>query len=352
MGRKLSCLFLTTILIFSLSLPAYAAPGDTSSGMETVTIQSSAAQNAYAQTYQSKADVEYSGPLDPQTGLPAANASSENASYVTLREGSFGYDKDRRCYVNEVAATSFTSNIPNGAILSSGKHTVSFSIPSGLSASLYRDGDLLAGADLSGISEVGAYILEVAVSNSYHTVSFSFQILDEMTNAVTEFSLPAGFTFESVMLEGELLTPDYKNYTQIIEDGAYEISWSNQEIGQRYSTSFTLDTVSPVLELPEVVDGEANTPVTLTDLEPDAFIVLKETKTGETKNITSSQTEVTDAGTYHLTVYDTAGNTSEYDFTIHVYLDFSAFAAIGLSLAGVLSLALYSRYIKKHPRVG
>ena len=59
-----------------------------------------------------------------------------------------------------------------------------------------------------------------------------------------------------------------------------------------------------------------------------------------------------DTGTYHLTVYDQAGNSTSYDFVIHVYLNLSAFAAIALLLAGILGLCIYSRYIKKHPRVG
>ena len=352
MGRKLSLLLLMTMLISSLSLPALAAPGDAEVATETVTINTPSALEKYVLSYEGTTDVEYSGPLDPMTGLPAEDPNGENASYVILQEGSFGYDKEHRCYVNEVGSLSFTSNIPNGAVLSSGKRSVSFTIPGGLSAILYCDGEALTGADLANITEPGNYILEVAASNSSDGISFSFCILDETTNAVTEFDLPAGFDFEHIMLEEEMLTPDYINYTQLMEDGAYEIIWACEEIGQRYTTSFVLDTVAPTLELPEVTDGEAHSEVTLTDLEPGAHIVLEEKKTGKTETIIYADTEIKDAGTYHLTVYDAAGNSTSYDFTIHVYLNLSAFAAIGLLLAGILGLWFYSRYIKKHPRVG
>lgn len=349
MGRKLSCLFLMTILIFSLSLPALAAPEDA----DAVTGDASSVQEETVQSYQNAADLQYSGPLDALTGLPATKTQvGDDPAYVILREGSFGYDKDLRCFVNEVESQSFTSNIPSGAILSAGRQTVSFTVPGGLVATLYHNGELVSGADLTNISESGAYILEVAAGNSYNTVSFPFRLVAEKTNAVTEFALPDGFTFESVMLDGDILTPDYQNYTQLMENGAYEITWSNTEIGHRYTTSFALDTEPPVLELPEVVNGEAHSEVTLADLEPNAYIVLKETKTGETETIVSSSAKIEDAGTYHLTVYDDAGNATEYDFTIHVYLNFSAVAAIILVLAGLLGLRLYSRYIRKHPRVG
>ena len=352
MGRKLSLLLLITILISSFTMPAWAAPGNSAPSMETVTIQSSSTSQQNGQSDQQRAAVDYSGPLDPLTGLPVTNSSAEDPSYVVLKEGSFGYDQDRRCFVNVVGSRSFNSNIPNGAILSVGRHKASFTIPTGLAAKLYCNGELQSEADLTNITQPGSYILEVSVSNTYDSSSFSFRILDEKTNAITEFALPSGFAFESVLKEKEALTPDYQNYTQLLEDGSYEISWSNTEVGQSYTTTFVLDTLAPVLALPEVENGEAHSEVTLTDLEAGAYVVLKEKSTGETKTITSATTEIKNAGTYHLTVYDAAGNFTEYDFTIHVYFNLSAIAAICLMLAGVAGLAIYSRYIRKHPRVG
>lgn len=327
MHRKLFSLLLAAALLPILSLPALAAPGTT--------------------------DVGYSGLLDPLTGLPASSyAAGDDPDYVALRENAYGYDLARKCYVNEVGSLSFTSSIPNGSILSAGSQEVSFSIPSGLSAVLYRNGNEVSGADLTSITGEGNYLLEVSASNSAESVSFSFRLLGKLTGSVTEFSLPAGFTFDSVLLDGESLSTEYSNYTQLLEDGRYEISWSCPEISRHYSVTFTLDTVAPTLLLPEVVDGEAHSAVTLTDLEENAYVLLTDKKTGEVSTILYADTEIADAGTYHLAVYDRAGNHTDYDFTIHVYLNISALAAIVLVLAGIAGLAAYSRHIRKHPRVG
>ncbi len=342
MRRKLASLLLAAALLPALSLPALAAPED---GAELPEPETPVVSDA--------ADVTYSGPLDPLTGLPAGSRlTGDDPDYVTLREGAYGYDLAQKHYVNEVGARSFTSSIPNGAILNAGAQKVSFTIPGGLSAVLYRNGDALSGADLTDITEAGSYLLDVRESNSSESVSFSFRLLGELAGGMSEFALPSGFAFTYVRLNGEELTPEYNNYTQLLEDGDYEICWSCPAIDRRYTVEFTLDTVAPTLLLPEVVNGEAHSAVTLTDLEQDAYILLTDQKSGKTTTILYADTEIDEAGTYHLAVYDRAGNHTDYDFTIHVYLNISALTAIALVAAGIMSLCAYSRYIRKHPRVG
>ena len=342
MRRKLASLLLTAALLPTLSLSALAAPED---GVQMPESDASAASGT--------ADITYSGPLDPLTGLPAGSRlTGDDPNYITLREGESGYDLTQKYYVNEVGSRSFTSSIPNGALLNAGAQSVSFTIPGGLSAVLYRNGSALSDADLTDITEEGSYVLDVRESNSSESVSFSFRLLGELTGSVTELSLPSGFAFTYVRLNGEELTTEYNNYTQLLEDGDYDICWSCPAIGRRYTVKFTLDTVAPTLLLPEVVNGEAHSAVTLTDLEQDAYILLTDQKTGETTTILYGDTQIAEAGTYHLAVYDRAGNHTDYDFTIHVYLNISALTAIALALAGIVSLCAYSRYIRKHPRVG
>ena len=145
-------------------MPAWAAPGNSAPSMETVTIQSSSTSQQNGQSDQQRAAVDYSGPLDPLTGLPVTNSSAEDPSYVVLKEGSFGYDQDRRCFVNVVGSRSFNSNIPNGAILSVGRHKASFTIPTGLAAKLYCNGELQSEADLTNITQPGSYMQFSAIT--------------------------------------------------------------------------------------------------------------------------------------------------------------------------------------------
>lgn len=313
-----------------LTLPTLAAPEEPSSF-----------------TAASRADVTYSGPLDPRTGLPL----DQNRVDPEEVSAQLGYDKSKRVFTYSAGDLSFTSSVPDGAILSlTGGDKVSIVLPDGLNGTLYRNGYVMDGTDLTGITEPGGYLLDIRGGSSSQSAALSFTIADELTNSLTEVQLPAGFAFQSPRLNGEELSSEYSNYIELLEDGEYDLAWSCPEIGRSYALSFTLDTQAPTLALPEVVDGQARSAVTLTDLEPGCYIVLE--SGGDSRTIRSSLDQIREAGTYRLTVYDQAGNYTQYDFVIHVYLNISALAAIALLVLGVGGLFGYSHYIKKHPRVG
>lgn len=309
-----------------------------------------AAGDGYVVTDRGLTDVTYSGALDPRTGLPAEQGGA-SGSYYPLRGEEYGYDRERDAYTSRVGGGSFLSSVPSGAVLSKDQTAkVSFTLPAGLTGTLYRDGNPVDGADLTDITEPGSYLLEARSASSSDSVTYPFTILSQRTNALAELTLPAGFAFEYVRLNGEELTPTNSNYLELLEDGDYELCWSCPEIGKSYTVSFTLDTTAPTLALPEVTDRQAHSAVTLEDLEEGAYILVE--SGGETSTITSASTVLRDPGEYVLTVYDRAGNSTRYDFVIHLYLNLSAAAAVGMMLAGLLALIGYSRYIRKHPRVG
>ena len=145
MGRTFRVTLLLAVLIYTLSLPVLAVPEDY--------VVSEAGQLT---------DTGYSGPLDPLTGLPRDDGLlSADASYIPLDGDRSGYDKNRQCFVNHVGTLSFTSNIPNGAVLSKNQ-TVSVTLPSGLTGILYRNGDVVTDAELTNINQTGNYLLEVS----------------------------------------------------------------------------------------------------------------------------------------------------------------------------------------------
>lgn len=333
MSRKITALLLGAALTALLVPPAAAAPGD------------------YVVTDQGLTDVTYSGALDPRTGLPVSQDKT-SSDYYPLRGEEYGYDRKQSAYTNRLGGSSFLSSIPSGALLSRDRITkVSFTMPVGLTGTLYRNGDQVAEADLTNISDPGSYLLEVrSTSSSSNSVVFPFTILDDLTSSLAEIDLPDGFTFEYVRLNGEGLTLEYDNYLELLEDGDYELRWSCPDISQGYTVAFTRDTVPPTLALPEVTDRQARSAVTLSDLEKGCYILMEYGE--DTKTITTASTVLRDPGEYVLTVYDQAGNSTRYDFVIHLYLDISAAAAIGMMLAGIVALIGYSRYIRKHPRVG
>lgn len=299
----------------------------------------------------SATDTTYSGALDSRTGLPAADAQEQAAQggVYPLREGEYGYEPETGRYVCYVGGQSFTSSVPPGILLPQGR-TASFTLPAGLTGTLYRNGDPVAESGLTAISQPGRYILQVQGSGAFDSFQFEFAILDGLTNALADYTLPDGFVFDSVLVNGEALTPEYSNYMEFLEEGEYQLSASCPDIGQSFSLSFTLDRTAPTLALPEVTDGEAGGPVTLADLEPDAWVAVE--RDGESSRVTSPETVLAEAGRYVLTVYDQAGNSSRYEFTIHNYLNLSAVTAIGLAALGAGGVVFYSRWVRKHARVG
>ncbi len=327
MGKKLSILLLA--LLLALSVPVYAEEtGGTAATDPT----------------------DYIGPLDPVTGLPPVeDVLPENGDEVVLVKDVYGYDRKQNLYVNYVEKLRFYSNYPTGAVIPYGE-AMSIALPAGMTSVLYHNGTAVSSPDLKNITAAGSYVLEFYMGSNSGSFRFPFQILSSVTNSVSEISLPAGFVFEYIKLGGEEYTSDYTNYLALMEDGDYEVRWGCEAIGKHYTLKFSRDTQAPTLSMPDVVDGSASGPVALTGMEAECYMVVTDE---EGKSTTyRADTTVSQAGKYTVTVYDQAGNSTSYTFTIHFYLNLSAGVAILLLLAVCLGLYLYGRYIRKHPRVG
>ena len=174
--------------------------------------------------------------------------------------------------------------------------------------------------------------------------------MNKKVNNVNRIVLPEGFEFVSVKVDGDDTTLTSKNVYECYREGKYEISWECSEVGQSFYTTFILDTTAPTLELPEVVDGEARKPVTLTDMEEGTYVVYE---TGGERVVITDNTKTIDMpGKYVLLACDEAGNYTRYDFTLHTYLDSGAFSAIFLVVVGIVTLFFYCRRLRHHMRVG
>ncbi len=326
MGKKITILLLAVLLM--LSLPVYAEETGSTAPTEPE---------------------DYAGPLDPITGLPPSEqVLPENGDEVVLSKGVYGYDRKAGHYVNYVEKITFFSNYPRDAVIPYGE-VMSITLPGGLTSVLYRNGTEVVDPDLTRLEQAGSYVLEVFAGGNGST-SFCFRILESLTNSISEITLPSGFSFDYITLNGEEYSTEYSNYAAFLEDGAYEVRWACQTIGKQYTLTFRRDTQPPELTLADVVGGNAYGPVAITGVEADGYIVV----TDEDGSATTyrSSTTLSKAGKYKISVYDAAGNSNAYELTIHFYLNMSAGVAIMLVLAAILGLYLYGRYIRKHPRVG
>lgn len=294
---------------------------------------------------------DYIGELDPSTGLPLGSykdADGESSTYIVV-DDAFHYDPEKKIFLYTIGSSRFSSNIPNGAVVPDDQ-TVSIQLPGGVTGTLYRDGSAVEEADLTAITETGFYVLQLTGSGLYDSGQFTFTIMPDLTNQMNKLRLPEGFSFAYIMQNGIELDHAHSNYYEFLEDGEYQICWRNETINRQYIVKFTLDRQAPTLALPEVVDGKASSQVSLSDLEAGCYIVVE--TNGESRTLKGTGNTLKEAGDYVLTVYDQAGNFTQYSFTIEFYLNFSAVAVIIMVLLILAGILIYCRRVRKTARVG
>ena len=112
-GMTKNGLLAAALILWLLVPSALAAPAEgteTPEGMETVEISAGtgAEVSEAAQT-----DPDYSGPLDPMTGLPSS-AGGGSDTFYWLREGEYGYDREERAFSNVLGSGAFPAISPTG----------------------------------------------------------------------------------------------------------------------------------------------------------------------------------------------------------------------------------------------
>ncbi len=165
--RRAALLAAAAALLWSLALPALAAPEDDSPAGEDTPAAGELPTGEEAPDGEETpagreipdlltldmVDPTYTGPLDSRTGLPVPEAKQESAD-------------------------------PN----------------------------------LTGIRDTGDYLLQVQGSGLYDTVSFPFTIQGSLTRSLADYTLPGGFTFDSVTLNGEKLTLEFNDSIDFLEE--------------------------------------------------------------------------------------------------------------------------------------
>lgn len=288
----------------------------------------------------------YDYELDPVTGEPVVVA--EESRFYEMPDGSqYEYETTRFNYT--VSGVEFAANIPDGGVVSFG-NTVSLWLGTGTSAEVYLDGTMLASQDLQSIRQAGSYVIKIVGKSGSAEATFRFTIIPDLIGTSSALDLPQGFLFDYVLLDTIPQEITYANQFSFDSDGEYEIRFSCAAINEWYILRFTRDTVAPELELNGITNGEAYGPVTIEFPEGASYIYIE--CEGETSVLRGGSKELRQPGVYKLSVYDEAGNSNSYEFIIQVYLDIGGGTAIGLILAALIAVIVYSRMVRKKARVG
>lgn len=283
-------------------------------------------------------DPLYNGPVDAITG-DAVSSSAEESTRVLI-SGATSYDRKAGAFVYPVGSSAYEvrANVADGMIVNT---PVSITADDGVALTVVRNGTELEDAELSQISKVGAYAVNVG---GVEAALFSFTIVGTESNLSGGYAMPEGFYMLDATLDGEETVYD-RNYIGMESEGLYEIEYVCPATALHYHLTITIDRTPPQITLEGKADknGRFHSAVQIGGVEPGGSVAL--TRDGADYAYPSDG-RLSEAGMYVLQVYDQAGNAATEQFTVLAYLNVSSFlffAALALSGAAVASYVVFQR---------
>lgn len=289
-------------------------------------------------------DKEVYGQLDSFTG-ELLNSDGKNATQAarTWITNIMYYDSEKKAYGYYAGDEDVYATVADGMIV---KGKVSITIPSHVTSKIYWEG---YSGDFPGgsVSVPGSYTVEIT-NGGVTTQLFSFMIVNSETNRVLSYTMPDGFRITKATMDGTEVSYT-RNFVDMAKEGHYLVSYECAKTGIPYTLDVTVDTTPPTVVLEGIDDdGKARGPVAITNVnEKDTLTV---TKNGNEYNTMMSKV-LTQSGRYVVTITDKAGNSTEYQFTIMIYLDKNAWIFTILFLLVVSAVTILFVYFKKHLRV-
>ena len=300
-----------------------------SAGMALVLLVSAFFMPVYAAT---DVNIDYEGEIDPYTGEPV-NSSSANEQIVTVMTG-VSYDRKSHMFVYSVPNTDYviSCSVASGMVTT---ETVSLSVPSDLTATLYKNGESVDKTDLTKIKDEGAYSLVLSGNDSKCTL-FVFQV-------------PSGFSLVDVMIDDEKQPYSVgANIVDMQKEGKYVIDYRCTSIEVNFNLSVTIDHTPPEVTFEGIKNGIAKNPVSIKGVEKsDTVKVLRD---GEKINL-SKDLVIRSPGKYVVTVTDDAGNSVSEKFEIKFYLNEQGWFFGVLILTIIVLAVVYMIMSRKKLRV-
>lgn len=219
--------------------------------------------------------------------------------------------------------TEFTCNIPAG-MLTTGSVVFDLSDLGSARYIMMLNGQELTGYEYqSALSNPGDYTLFIDDGDSSDPVEFGFTILGEYAGGLTQYTVPSGCTIESAKFNGRDIRPN-GNSVDIGEEGEYSFRVKCGAL--TFNEQFTLDNTPPefvVNGLDE--DGKADNGTVFIEFSSDDIFDYTVVRNGNTYRKTL---EITEPGSYTVTVFDRAGNSTSQSFEIVYHMDVMAVVTI------------------------
>ena len=297
-------------------------------------------------------DYDYYGAIDSFTGEPDKDDENyslffgddddeEQESTVWVSDYCY-YDYDRECYVYPVddEGGEISCTVCDGMIV---QNNVDLSATDNVVPTVYINGTVSNQAD-GQFTYAGSYVVTVMNAGEEKQV-LSFTICGNETNNVMGYAMPDGFDIISVTLDGEEVAYS-GGYVDMSQEGKYYIAYECYENNVQYALNLEVDITAPVLTFEGLdEDGKARGPVNIVNEDPDASVAIS--KDGKDYPMVLSYV-LTQSGKYVVTVTDKAGNSSEYQFIIMIYLDSYGIILLIMFVLIIIAAGAYVYYTRTH----
>ena len=320
--KPILLLLLAAALLLTLSLPAAA----TDPGSDIV---------VPGQNDQSPED---DSPLEP---VPV------NTSRFLI-EDSMGYDLSTQAYFYPVgnSGTEVLANVADGMIVTTPVRI------QGATLLIYKDGELWNGKP-DNITEPGEYVVMAQTGNQTPRL-FTFTLVGKASSTIYAYSLPRGMYVLTATRDGEETDHD-RSVIPMQEDGLYHVEYEFVAAEKIYSLDINVDRTPPEVQFSGNIDSNnrVHSSLLMTGLQDGDVVRANLDGSAIDVNVNADGTcELKQSGVYIITVFDAAGNRSEYGYTIMLYLNSGGIAFFALLIVSVVALCVYILIKRRRLKIG
>lgn len=286
--------------------------------------------------------IDYTGPIDPYTGKPLKEDGE--ASGEVKRVGvDVTYNNMSRNYNYATNKGSVSCSVADGMVTT---ESVTLIRSGEIEITLYKDGNKLTEIPAK-CREYGSYVVTYW-SNNTETQLLSFQIVKQVTGALSRYIMPDGFRVTEVKIDGKKVAHGTDS-VDMTQEGDYVIEYLCDANSVSYTLKLSVDHTPPDVSFLGLDDDDtARGPVTVSGLQKgDTVSVIYNDEKGKLDD----DNQVSETGYYTVIVTDEAGNTTEKSFRILLYLNINATLFIVAILLVILGVAIALQVSRKKLRV-
>lgn len=297
-------------------------------------------------------DVEIAPPSASNDGdssviYPATVPTPVNEDIVWLTD-SMSYDTAAREFVYPISdsGNEVRASVANGMIVTG---TVKIT---GATLLIYKDGELLEDPG-STIIEPGSYVV-MAQYGSKTPRLFTFTLAGNAVSSVYDYSLPSGMIVVSATRDGEEIPYD-STRVPMQEDGLYHVVYECVSTGMTYVLDLNVDRTPPEIQFDGKIDdhNRVHSPLSFSGLQEGDVLIVKVDGSQIDVPVRADGTgELTQSGSYIITVFDEAGNSTEYGYTVMLYFNASSLAFFAVLAASLIAVIVYVIIKRKRLEIG